>query len=297
MFNKILYIYSILVVNSFTIMAESICFYNGEGTGPLSSQSLLESLKQELEGSFYELKNSDQMIDCIHKENDNSRLRIIIPGGNTVIIARSLANSLVEIRQAVNDGASYLGVCAGAMLASSRLYFNGEELLDRNQLLSLFNGYSYSFSHPFISKKIITNDTAMGRLVNIKDYETNNIFKVFWNRGGYFENINHDSTVLSVYVDDPNHDENIKPLKIDSSAILSTRYGKGLVLLSQVHLELACLANFSKYKHEIFYKDHAPYAGIQLENIKTDEVNEYELYSTKLLKQLLRRGNFVLKKL
>jgi len=110
-----------------------ILLFDGRGTSPgdvSAVQAVLESNHLE-----YATANSSQLDAMSEAEIRQHRL-LIIPGGNFVDIGNGLRSSTAaNIRNAVQNGMSYLGICAGAFFAGNSPY-NG---------LNLTSGARFSF--------------------------------------------------------------------------------------------------------------------------------------------------------
>ncbi len=69
----------------------------------------------------YSLANSSELNRMSESQFQGYRL-LIIPGGNFIHMGESLTSgSAAAIRKAVQNGVSYLGICAGALLAGDKL--------------------------------------------------------------------------------------------------------------------------------------------------------------------------------
>ncbi|WP_165235506.1 BPL-N domain-containing protein [Aquisphaera insulae] len=92
-----------------------ILLFSGAGT----SRNDVEALETILEERHleYSTANSEQL-----NQMSESRLRayrlLIVPGGNYITMGESLSSgTAARIRDAVQDGLNYLGICAGGLLA------------------------------------------------------------------------------------------------------------------------------------------------------------------------------------
>ena len=100
--------------------------FNGTGTSP-NDVAAVETI---LNGNHlnYSTVNSSQLNQMTESQIQEYRL-LIFPGGNFIDIGNSLTSSTTaNIRNAVQNGLNYLGVCAGGFLAGNSGYYNGLNL-------------------------------------------------------------------------------------------------------------------------------------------------------------------------
>jgi glutamine amidotransferase-like uncharacterized protein len=103
----------------------AILLFNGTGTSPNDVAAVETILNQN--NLSYSTVNSSRL-----NAMDKSQLRgyrlLIVPGGNFVDIGNHLtSNTTANIRNAVQGGVNYLGICAGAFFAGNSPY-NGLNL-------------------------------------------------------------------------------------------------------------------------------------------------------------------------
>ena len=110
-----------------------ILLFNGTGTSP-SDVAAVETILNNNHLN-YSTVNSSQLNEMGELQIRGHRL-LIVPGGNFIDIGNSLASSTTaNIRNAVQNGLNYLGICAGAFFAGNSGY-NG---------LNLTSGVRFSF--------------------------------------------------------------------------------------------------------------------------------------------------------
>jgi glutamine amidotransferase-like uncharacterized protein len=103
----------------------SILLFNGTGTSPGDVAAVEEILNGE--HLSYSTVNSSQLNEMSESQVRGYRL-LIVPGGNFVDIGNSLTSSTTaKIRNAVQNGLNYLGICAGGFFAGDSPY-NGLNL-------------------------------------------------------------------------------------------------------------------------------------------------------------------------
>src|ERR1700729_43157 len=95
----------------------SVLLFTGTGTSPGDVAAIEGILK---DGRLnYSTVNSTQLNQIEASEISGYRL-LIVPGGNFIQIGNSLtASTIANVRNAVNGGMNYLGICAGGFLAGS----------------------------------------------------------------------------------------------------------------------------------------------------------------------------------
>jgi glutamine amidotransferase-like uncharacterized protein len=110
-----------------------ILLFNGTGTSP-GDVAAIETILKNNELNFSTM-DSSQLNKMSESQIRRYRL-LIIPGGNFVDIGNSLtSNTSANIRNAVQNGLNYLGICAGAFFAGNSPY-NG---------LNLTSGVRFTF--------------------------------------------------------------------------------------------------------------------------------------------------------
>lgn len=104
----------------------SILLFNGTGTSPNDVAALQNILdKNQLR---YITVNSSELNDLNRQQLARYHL-LIVPGGDFTVIGNSLTKqTAAKVRQAVQHGLNYLGICAGAFLAGNSPYYNSFDL-------------------------------------------------------------------------------------------------------------------------------------------------------------------------
>src|SRR5258706_8534496 len=118
---------------SATAKAAPILLFDGTGTSP-NDVAAVETILNSSHLN-YSTVNSSQLNEMGESQIRLCRL-LIVPGGNFIDIGKSLTSSTTtNIRNAVQNGLNYLGICAGAFFAGNSGY-NG---------LNLTAGVRFSF--------------------------------------------------------------------------------------------------------------------------------------------------------
>lgn len=154
----------------------------------------------------------------------------IVPGGRDVPYHRKLTGIKAQnIVQFVQQGGSYLGICAGAYFASSEFEFDKGASLEiiAKRELSFFPGKAIG---PAFGPNTFQYDSRKGaKATLIHTPLLSSPIYTFFNGGCYFENAHKkpEINLLGSY----SEIENSPP------AIISRQIGLGLAILSGVHLE------------------------------------------------------------
>lgn len=157
---------------------------------------------------------------------------LVMPGGADLPYVAKLngaGNNIIKTY--VENGGTYLGICAGAYYSSSFVEFDKSgmfEVLGERQL-KFFPGKSIG---PILAKySYLTNSGARSAEIetNITGLES---FKVYYNGGGYFEKPEDHLNIEII----ARYKEN------NLASIIKTNYGQGKVILSGVHFEVSPFA-------------------------------------------------------
>ena len=106
-------------------MRTGILLFSGTGTSPGDVAAIQTILSKE--HLTYSAVSSSEL-NGMSREQIGGYYLLIVPGGNFERIGNSLSsNTTTNIRNAVQDGLNYLGICAGAFLAGNSPY-NGLNL-------------------------------------------------------------------------------------------------------------------------------------------------------------------------
>src|SRR5258708_6662481 len=111
-----------------------ILLFSGTGTSP-NDVAAVETILNSNHLN-YSTVNSSQLNQMNESQIRKYRL-LIVPGGNFLDMGHSLtSNAATNIRNAVQNGLNYLGICAGGFLAGNSSYYNG---------LNLTSGVKFGF--------------------------------------------------------------------------------------------------------------------------------------------------------
>ncbi len=236
-----------------------IYIYKDDG---VSVESLLQTTKTFQKHSVPE--NIVKTINADEVKNgewmDNAVI-FIMPGGADLHYVEKLnGTGNAKIKQYVEGGGSYLGICAGAYYGSTYVEFdkNGALEILGDRELKFFKGksigpdlapYDYNTKSGSRAARLSTTFNHLPEAI------------VYYNGGGYFENADSftDTKIIGYY-------ENKLP------AIIHVKYGEGNVILSGVHFE------YNPY----LLNSHDSYLKHIIPVLKTHEGARGELISTLL---------------
>jgi glutamine amidotransferase-like uncharacterized protein len=201
-----------------------ILIYVDKGVDGGGLKQLVRSLKQE---TTHPIRRIDAQ-ELIREEWEKDAKLLIIPGGRDIFYHNSLKGAGTEkIRAFVENGGSYLGLCAGAYFACDRIEFEKGEAIEvcGPRSLKFFAGAAKG---PAFGNNRYSYENARGAEAARISWEKS-ACHVYFNGGCVFDPDADlpESRILSRYLDL----ENAPP------AILHLPIGKGNVILSGVHFE------------------------------------------------------------
>lgn len=223
-------LFSFATLPALTSMRDTVYIYAGPGASK-KTMKLTEAAIGHFLKPRYQIKYilPEQLI------NDSWEIQtalLIIPGGADIPYAQAL-NGIgnQKIKSYVENGGSFLGICAGSYYAGKFVDFaKGTPLeVQGARELSFFPG---TVRGPIFAPFNYQNESS-ARAVKItwKDivgFQKNSTFVVYYNGGGYFVDAEtkQQTTVLASY-----------DVEEEFAAIIECRLGRGKVILSGVHFE------------------------------------------------------------
>lgn len=232
-----------------------VCVYAGPGADPTCVKTISREIESFTQGKVIVAKDEAALIAFL-KEHLQRDFCLVLPGGETGYYQSLSGHGDPEIgnriygplKSALKNGASLLGMCAGANIAcrdmDARFYypvdlthpkaekdFKDFEFVQPTVMLSLVPAKAYFFSHWMEKER-----RAQGQWVSVKelDSETKEEFPVYWNSGSYLcvpSDREKEVTILARYGEGA--------LEPNSICALSLHYGKGLVAVSCIHPEFS----------------------------------------------------------
>ncbi|KAJ2994863.1 biotin holocarboxylase synthetase [Globomyces sp. JEL0801] len=250
----------------------NVLVYDGPGVSSLQ-KPLIATLKALL-SSYYDVIPINHT-DLNTSPWEESTSLLVIGGGRDLLYLSSLQNGGIDkIRRYIENGGNYLGICAGAYFASSRVEFE----LDRPEY-KVIGDRPFQFC-PAIAFGSITKNFTYGselgaKAMSIIDQHNQSIMTYCNGAPGFqFDQIiPNNVTVLASYAES----------KVP--AIVDCKFGKGCAILTGPHLELS----------SDYIKEQADVLKSQGKNQDADILNEMvqPLSSTEESKNNLFR--FILK--
>ena len=190
-----------------------IGLFSGRGTWDEG----LEFLRNVIVNAGFQYREID--MNSINENQLEGCWLLIIPGGRAYWYAQDINdNGVSNIRNRVNEGMAYLGICAGAYFATENVIWNGNQI---DYPLKIYKG------------------TAVGPLYEI-DPERDGVTTEV-NIYSHPLNGQHTGLMEMYYYDGPkflSSDYLATYSVIQEPAIVFSYYGKGMVLLSGVHPEV-----------------------------------------------------------
>jgi glutamine amidotransferase-like uncharacterized protein len=206
---------------------QKIVIYSDEGVDGGSLKQLIRSLQQEVDLSQFAIVRMGAK-DLIEQSWEGETALLIFPGGRDVFYHAALDGAGTDkIRLYVQNGGNYFGICAGAYFASSSIEFEKGGRLEvcGYRSLRFFPGIARG---PAYGPNKYSYESAQGVEAARISSQVGDC-PVYFNGGCLFDADEHYPWVktLSRYLDLPGH----------PSAGIEIELGKGLVLLSGVHIE------------------------------------------------------------
>ncbi|KAK3845546.1 MAG: biotin-protein ligase [Linnemannia gamsii] len=231
----------------------NILVYSGDGTSRTSLIHTVNSLRS-LVGQHYDVMKIDATGLLTEPWEDSTSL-LVIPGGRDLPFTRDLNGATNDrIRNYVQSGGKFFGICAGAYYGSDRISFEvGRTLEVRGpRELGFFAGECRGAVYPGFVYESESGANAVGILLNqevfaarthqelLQGQDARLEFeetKVYFNGGGYFVDAEKHAgtTVLAWYKREPTQ---IEPDSLElKAAVIACQVGQGLAVLSGVHPE------------------------------------------------------------
>lgn len=201
-----------------------VYIYEDDGVSKISLSQTVCTLKEVLPNKYHVCRISAEYIINANWTQDATLL--VMPGGADVPYTKKLnGKGNIRIKNYVDNGGSYLGICAGAYYGSSYIEFDkGTNLeVSGKRELAFFGGSTIG---PILAKYDYKSNSGT-RAAKIKlELEQVKEANIYYNGGGYFKDATKykDVVVLGYY-------ENHLP------AVIHILFGKGNVVLSGVHFE------------------------------------------------------------
>ena len=206
---------------------QQIIVYVDLGVDGAALKHTVKSLQQEIDPSQHTIRRMDSK--ALKSENwEKETALLVIPGGRDIYYHQALdGDGTSKIRTFVEEGGSYLGICAGAYFGAGAIEFEkgGSYEVCAQRSLAFFPGLAEG---PVYGKNKYQIDGLQG-LEAARISWNDRSFHAFYNAGCRFVKAQEfpGVSVLSSYLE----------LEGDPAAIISCKIGQGKAVLSGVHLE------------------------------------------------------------
>jgi biotin--protein ligase len=198
-----------------------ILIYNDEGASAVCVNALVDFLSE---------KNNVACVSGNQLQQDDwikQTKTLIMPGGRSMPFYEKLSSAgNKNIRQFVEQGGTYIGICAGAYYACTETIFAKGlplELILPGEL-HFFSGRAIG---PVFADEDFAYHSEKGARVVAVCWKNGEIFSSYFNGGCYFEPTDDGVEILSHYI------HNNLP------AVIRCKVGQGQAILSGIHPELA----------------------------------------------------------
>ena len=210
-------------------MRSKVLVYRDYGVGNLTN--LLRGLKTYFKPYDVEVNCTDA--SEILKENalNEDVFCFVMPGGAaTPFLEKLKVQGNEKIRQYIQNGGGYLGICAGAYYACTKVEFETDvqslSIIRDHELLDLVDVSAIGTLHKEFHIKPYMKNEASATTVKLK-WADDEIHYAHYHGGPKFEKLQDGCEVLARYAD----------LRGQPPAVIAQNYGKGRVVLSGVHFE------------------------------------------------------------
>lgn len=217
--------------------------YSDEGVSGISLKHLLRSLQQEVDPQFHTIRRMDSK-ELQTTEWESETDLILFPGGRDIFYQRNLfPRGTQRIKNFVEHGGKYFGLCAGAYFACDTIEFEkgGELEVCEERFLKFYPGIAKGPALGLNKYRIDSEHGAEATIMSWKDQSCHTYYNggCFFDLTDQFPHIN----ILSRYLD----------LANSPASIIECHVGKGLAILSGVHIE---------YSASLFTSSNPLYAKI-----------------------------------
>lgn len=205
----------------------SVAVYDDDGVSRTSLLSLLSVLREKMSAVGINI-NTPQPISS--REIIGGALAavdcFIMPGGADLPYCEKLnGDGNKKIKEFVFGGKLYIGICAGAYYAASRVAFNGDGYaIHGDRELALFGGQATGSIAEFTDGRYYDETTATKSMVNLT-FTNRQTAPFYYHGGAYFCAASTDVDTFAVYDN-------------GEVAAVSGSFGRGAYFLSGVHFEL-----------------------------------------------------------
>ncbi|MCB1107423.1 MAG: hypothetical protein KDK76_04930 [Chlamydiia bacterium] len=204
----------------------TVLIYADEGVNAATLQEVLITMKQH----FAHVEMVDHHYLC-EEEWEKRATLLVIPGGQDIPYDRKLrGKGTAKIRKFVEEGGSFLGICAGAYFGAAEVIFEKGTPLEVHEKrdLSFFPGAAFGALYPDTPFTYESEKGSVPSHISAHGEEMH----LFYKGGCSFKDPENfpGISVIARYKD-----------VNDQAAIVHCQVGKGNVILSGVHFEVSPL--------------------------------------------------------
>ncbi|KAJ1851406.1 biotin holocarboxylase synthetase [Coemansia sp. RSA 2703] len=228
----------------------NVLVYSGPGVSPNSQTFLMRTLRQFLSHRYAIIPVDQTMLRT--QPWETKAALFVMPGGRDVPYTVELNGEINRrIRQWVENGGRYLGLCAGGYYGSGRCEFEPGTPLEivGSRELAFFKGSCVGTAYPGYDYKSETGARAAEVTV---DQDAFNVpqklwrsdparIRIYYNGGGFFvpDESEDNVTVLVRYAPDVTSPHDRSQKVANASAAISCKVGRGVAVLTGLHPEYA----------------------------------------------------------
>ncbi|KAJ1725531.1 biotin holocarboxylase synthetase [Coemansia erecta] len=228
----------------------NVLVYSGPGVSPNSQTFLMRTLRQFLSHRYAIIPVDQNMLRT--QPWETKAALFVMPGGRDLPYTVELNGEINRrIRQWVQNGGRYLGLCAGAYYGSGRCEFEPGtplEILGSRELAffggscigTAYPGYDYKSEAGARAAEVTVDQGAFNVSPKLWRSDPSRV-RIYYNGGGYFvpDESDDNVTVLVRYAPDVTSPHNRSQKVADAPAAISCKVGRGVAVLTGLHPEYA----------------------------------------------------------
>ncbi|MCV6599827.1 MAG: BPL-N domain-containing protein [Alphaproteobacteria bacterium] len=216
-----------------------IYLYAGDGAEASCIENTEDWLRKYLNETNTQSNIAYKIKRITSEEVENDALKnekpdvLFMPGGNATKYSKDLkGESIQKIRDFVQDGGIFQGICAGAYFASELFYYENPKTGNKIELSSeqdevLGVNYVMATSEPHEHLKEAKIKDGCQVKVKYDNNRKDKFVQVYYNRGPYLTNLKDGINPKGIYAD----------IYEGEVAVAENNYGRGKVVVSGVHPE------------------------------------------------------------
>ncbi|KAJ2787458.1 biotin holocarboxylase synthetase [Coemansia interrupta] len=228
----------------------NVLVYSGPGVSSNSQTFLMRTLRQFLSHRYAIIPVDQTMLRT--QPWETKAALFVMPGGRDLPYTVELNGDINRrIRQWVQNGGRYLGLCAGGYYGSGRCEFEPGtpiEIIGSRELAffsgscigTAYPGYDYKSETGARAAEVTVDQSAFNVSQKLWKSDPSHV-RIYYNGGGYFvpEESDTNVTVLVRYAPDVTNPHNRSQKVADAAAAISCKVGRGVAVLTGLHPEYA----------------------------------------------------------